>query len=64
MENQHIRKASQGHPASGQGPGSPAARPALHMTAEDVYRRLIDSGEEIGLATVYRVLTHFEPPGS
>ncbi|APZ42229.1 ferric iron uptake transcriptional regulator [Acidihalobacter ferrooxydans] len=34
-----------------------------HMTAEDIYRRLLDSGEEIGLATVYRVLTQFEAAG-
>jgi Fur family transcriptional regulator, ferric uptake regulator len=31
-----------------------------HMSAEDVYRRLIDANEDIGLATVYRVLTQFE----
>ncbi len=34
-----------------------------HMTAEDVYRSLLDAGEEIGLATVYRVLTQFESAG-
>jgi Fur family ferric uptake transcriptional regulator len=34
-----------------------------HMTAEDIYRRLLDSGEDIGLATVYRVLTQFEAAG-
>lgn len=34
-----------------------------HMTAEDIYRRLLDAGEEIGLATVYRVLTQFEAAG-
>lgn len=34
-----------------------------HMTAEDVYRQLLESGEEIGLATVYRVLTQFEAAG-
>ena len=34
-----------------------------HMSAEDIYRRLINSGEEIGLATVYRVLTQFEAAG-
>lgn len=33
------------------------------MSAEDLYRSLIDSGEEIGLATVYRVLTQFEAAG-
>ncbi len=31
-----------------------------HLSAEDVYRRLLDEGESIGLATVYRVLTQFE----
>lgn len=31
-----------------------------HMSAEDVYRALLESGEELGLATVYRVLTQFE----
>lgn len=34
-----------------------------HHTAEDIYRTLIDSNEEIGLATVYRVLTQFEAAG-
>lgn len=34
-----------------------------HMSAEDIYRILLDSGEEIGLATVYRVLTQFEEAG-
>lgn len=34
-----------------------------HMTADDVYRALIDSGEDIGLATVYRVLNQFEAAG-
>ena len=34
-----------------------------HMSAEDIYKRLINSGEEIGLATVYRVLTQFEAAG-
>ena len=34
-----------------------------HMAAEDVYRKLIDSDESIGLATVYRVLTQFESAG-
>lgn len=34
-----------------------------HMTAEDVYKHLLDLGEEIGLATVYRVLTQFEAAG-
>lgn len=31
-----------------------------HMSAEDVYKALLDAGEEVGLATVYRVLTQFE----
>ncbi len=34
-----------------------------HLGAEDIYRMLIDAGEEIGLATVYRVLTQFEAAG-
>ena len=34
-----------------------------HMTAEDIYRRLLDHDDEIGLATVYRVLTQFEAAG-
>lgn len=34
-----------------------------HMTAEAIYRQLIESGEEIGLATVYRALTQFEAAG-
>ena len=34
-----------------------------HMTAEAVYRALLDKGEELGLATVYRVLTQFETAG-
>lgn len=34
-----------------------------HMSAEDLYKALLDSGEEIGLATVYRVLTQFESAG-
>ncbi len=34
-----------------------------HMSAEDVYQALIQAGEEVGLATVYRVLTQFEEAG-
>ena len=34
-----------------------------HLSAEDVYRALLDAGEEVGLATVYRVLTQFETAG-
>ena len=34
-----------------------------HMTAEDIYRARVDEGDEIGLATVYRVLTQFEAAG-
>ncbi len=34
-----------------------------HLSAEDVYKLLISKGEEIGLATVYRVLTQFETAG-
>ena len=34
-----------------------------HLSAEDVYKKLIESDEEVGLATVYRVLTQFEAAG-
>jgi len=34
-----------------------------HMTAEEIYRLLSDEGQDIGLATVYRVLTQFEQAG-
>ena len=34
-----------------------------HLSAEDIYKDLLESGEEIGLATVYRVLTQFESAG-
>ena len=34
-----------------------------HMSAEDIYRKLIDLKEDVGLATVYRVLTQFEAAG-
>ncbi|OFC68720.1 ferric iron uptake transcriptional regulator [Alteromonas confluentis] len=34
-----------------------------HISAEDVYKILIDQGEEIGLATVYRVLNQFDDAG-
>ena len=36
---------------------------ARHMTAEDIYKQLIGHSDEIGLATVYRVLTQFEHAG-
>lgn len=34
-----------------------------HLSAEDVYKLLMESGEDVGLATVYRVLTQFEGAG-
>jgi Fur family ferric uptake transcriptional regulator len=34
-----------------------------HVSAEDVYKLLLRNGEEVGLATVYRVLTQFEQAG-
>lgn len=64
MENQDIRKA-----------GLKVTLPRVkilqilegstsrHLSAEDVYRHLLERGEEIGLATVYRVLTQFEAAG-
>jgi len=37
--------------------------PTRHMSAEGIYKRLIESNEDIGLATVYRVLTQFQAAG-
>lgn len=34
-----------------------------HLSAEDVYKALLDAGDDVGLATVYRVLTQFEQAG-
>lgn len=34
-----------------------------HMSAEDIYQQLISAGDDVGLATVYRVLTQFESAG-
>ncbi len=34
-----------------------------HMSAEDVYKALLEAGDDVGLATVYRVLTQFESAG-
>ena len=36
---------------------------ARHMSAEDIYKKLLVSNQDIGLATVYRVLTQFEAAG-
>ena len=64
MDNQELKKA-----------GLKATTPRLkilhvletaplhHMTAEAIYRSILASGEDIGLATVYRVLTQFEAAG-
>jgi Fur family ferric uptake transcriptional regulator len=37
--------------------------PSRHLSADEVYKVLLDAGEEIGLATVYRVLSQFEEAG-
>ena len=37
--------------------------PDAHLSAEDVYKSLIDNGEDVGLATVYGVLTQYESAG-
>lgn len=34
-----------------------------HLSAEEIYKILMESGEEVGLATIYRVLTQFEEAG-
>ncbi|GAA4648699.1 ferric iron uptake transcriptional regulator [Kistimonas scapharcae] len=64
MENQELRKA-----------GLKVTLPRVkilqilesaedrHMSAEDVYKALIEADDDVGLATVYRVLTQFESAG-
>ena len=37
--------------------------PSRHLSAEDIYKGLLEMGEDVGLATVYRVLTQFEAAG-
>jgi Fur family transcriptional regulator, ferric uptake regulator len=39
------------------------SNPARHLSAEEIYRKLMDLDQDIGLATVYRVLTQFETAG-
>jgi len=39
------------------------ARLEDHLSAEDIYQELRDAGEDVGIATVYRVLTQFEAAG-
>ena len=34
-----------------------------HLSADEVYKKLVEAGDEVGLATVYRVLTQFESAG-
>lgn len=34
-----------------------------HMSAEDVYRKMLETGDDVSIATVYRVLTQFESAG-
>jgi len=64
MESQDLRKAGLKvtHPRMRILELLEQTRPR-HMTAEDIYRQLLDHGDEIGLATVYRVLTQFEAAG-
>lgn len=40
-----------------------ASSKSRHLSAEDIYKSLLDAGEDVGLATVYRVLTQFEQAG-
>ena len=64
MESQDLRKAGLKvtHPRMRILELLEQTRPR-HMTAEDIYRQLLEHGNEIGLATVYRVLTQFESAG-
>lgn len=40
-----------------------ASSSVRHLSAEDIYRKLLEQHDDIGLATVYRVLTQFESAG-
>ena len=42
---------------------STAIQEEAHFSAEDIYKELLNRGENIGLASVYRVLTQFETAG-
>ncbi|HLR17676.1 MAG TPA: ferric iron uptake transcriptional regulator [Alcanivoracaceae bacterium] len=42
---------------------STAEEDERHMSAEDIYKALMEAGEDVGLATVYRVLAQFEQAG-
>ena len=42
---------------------STAIQEEAHFSAEDIYKELLNNGENIGLASVYRVLTQFETAG-
>lgn len=37
--------------------------PSAHLSAEDIFKKLSEQGEDVGLATIYRVLTQFETAG-
>ena len=64
MESQDLRKAGLKvtHPRMRILEVLETASPK-HLTAEDIYRHLLENGDDIGLATVYRVLTQFESAG-
>ncbi len=64
MESQDLRKAGLKvtHPRMRVLDILESASPR-HMTAEDIYRQLLENEDDIGLATVYRVLTQFEAAG-
>ena len=64
MESQDLRKAGLKvtHPRMRILALLETVRPR-HMTAEDIYRQLLEQGDEIGLAPVDRVLTQFEAAG-
>ena len=65
MESQDLRKAGLKvtHPRMRILELLEGIQPQHHLTAEDIYRHLLENGDEIGLATVYRVLTQFEAAG-
>ena len=61
-QNRELKKPVLKSPPKAKDPGHVERRfrAGDHLSAEDLYQRLRDMGEDIGLATVYRVLTQFE----
>ena len=58
-----AQRRTKSHPASGKDFTNSRRRKRKHLSAEDIYKALLEAEEDVGLATVYRVLTQFEGVG-